>query len=80
MHPWIGLSDEIRLGLLTQWVTPELVDEVLAECGKRDARPRPLSSRLMVYYVLALALFQQDRAGPDSAAVAPRVHTPRTAE
>jgi hypothetical protein len=60
MHPWIGLSDEVRLGLLTEWVTPELVDEVLAECGKRDARPRPLSSRFMVYYALALALFQQD--------------------
>jgi hypothetical protein len=54
MHPWIGLSDEVRLGLLTEWVTPELVDEVLAECGKRDARPRPLSSRFMVYYVLAV--------------------------
>jgi hypothetical protein len=60
VHPWIGLSDEVRLGLLTEWVTPELVDEVLAECGKRDAKLRPLSNRFMVYYVLALALFQQD--------------------
>ncbi|MFF0067287.1 IS4 family transposase [Streptomyces sp. NPDC005279] len=60
MHPWIGLSDEVRLGLLTEWIVPELVDEVLGACGRRDAQPRPLSSRFMVYFVLALALFQQD--------------------
>ncbi|MBZ9641936.1 transposase domain-containing protein, partial [Streptomyces sp. PSKA30] len=60
MHPWIGLSDEVRLGLLTEWIVPELVDEVLTACGRRDAKPRPLSSRFMVYFVLALALFQQD--------------------
>ncbi|MFF3468774.1 transposase domain-containing protein [Streptomyces sp. NPDC002619] len=60
IHPWIGLSDEVRLGLLTEWIVPELVDEVLAVCGRRDAKPRPLSSRFLVYFVLALALFQQD--------------------
>jgi hypothetical protein len=36
MHPWIGLADDVRLGLLTEWVSAELVDEVLAECGVRD--------------------------------------------
>ena len=60
MHPWIGLADEVRLGLLTEWVSAELVDEVLAECGTRDQRPGALPARFMVYYVLALALFQQD--------------------
>ena len=60
MHPWIGLSDDVRLGVLTEWVTAELVDEVLAECGKRDMKPGALPARFMVYYVLALALFQQD--------------------
>ncbi|MFE2188642.1 transposase domain-containing protein [Streptomyces sp. NPDC059455] len=60
MHSWIGLSDEVRLGLLTEWIVPELVDEVLTACGRLDAKPRPLSSRFMVYFVLALALFQQD--------------------
>jgi hypothetical protein len=29
MHPWTGLSDEVRLGVLTEWVTADLVDEVL---------------------------------------------------
>ena len=60
MHPWAGLSDDVRLGVLTEWVTADLVDEVLAECGKRDQRPGALPARFMVYYVLALALFQQD--------------------
>ena len=60
MHPWTGLSDDVRLGVLTEWVTAELVDEVLAECGRRDERPGALPARFMVYYVLALALFQQD--------------------
>ena len=60
MHPWAGSSDDVRLGVLTEWVTADLVDEVLAECGKRDQRPGALPARFMVYYVLALALFQQD--------------------
>ena len=60
MHPWAGLSDDVRLGVLTEWVTAELVDEVLAECGKRDQKPGALPARFMVYYVLALALFQPD--------------------
>ena len=60
MHPWTGLADDVRLGVLTKWVTAELVDEVLAECGTRDQRPGALPARFMVYYVLALALFQQD--------------------
>ena len=50
----------MRLGLLTEWVSAELVDEVLAECGVRDQRPGALPARFMVYYILALALFQQD--------------------
>jgi hypothetical protein len=60
MHPWTGLSDEVRLGVLTEWVSADLVDDVLAECGRRDERPGALPARFMVYYVLALALFQQD--------------------
>ena len=60
MHPWTGLSDDVRLGVLTEWVTADLVDEILAECGKRDQKPGALPARFMVYYVLALALFQQD--------------------
>lgn len=50
----------MRLGLLTEWVAPELVDEVLAGCRRKGKKPGALSPRFMVYFVLALALFQQD--------------------
>lgn len=60
VHSWIGLSDEVRLGVLTRWVTPELVNETLAACGKLGRRPGPLSARFMVNFILALALFHQD--------------------
>lgn len=60
MHPWVGLSDEVRLGVLTRWVTPELVEEALVACGRRDKNPGALPAGFMVYFTLALALFQQD--------------------
>lgn len=36
---------------------PELVDAVVAEAGRRERRQRLLPARVVVYYVLALALF-----------------------
>lgn len=36
---------------------PELVDGVVAEAGRRERRQRLLPARMVVYYVLALALF-----------------------
>ena len=36
---------------------PELVDGVVAEAGRREHRQRLLPARVVVYYVLALALF-----------------------
>lgn len=54
------MSDQVRLGVLTRWVTPELVDEVLAECARRDKNPGALPAGFMAYYTLALALFQHD--------------------
>ncbi|MET9468011.1 IS4 family transposase [Streptomyces sp. NPDC006544] len=50
----------MRLGVVTQWVTPELVAEVLEKCGIRDKKPGALPAGFMVYFTLALALFQQD--------------------
>src|SRR5437879_13138200 len=60
MHPWVGLSDRVRLGVVTRWVTPELVARALEKCGVRDKKPGALPARFMVYFTLALALFQQD--------------------
>ena len=46
--------------MLAQWVTPELVDEAISDCGRRGKRPGALSAQTMVYFVLGLALFHQD--------------------
>ena len=54
------LSDRVALGVLTCLVPRELVDEVLAETGRREQRVRLLPARMVVYYVLALALFFGD--------------------
>ena len=55
-----SLPDRIALGVLTRLVTRELVDEVLAETGRREQRKRLLPARAVVYFVLALALFYGD--------------------
>lgn len=51
------LSDHISLGVLTRVFPPDLVDLVLAECGRVEVRHRLLPARVVVYYVLGLALF-----------------------
>lgn len=48
-----------HLGELTQIVDVELVDAVLAETGTCQRRLRLLPSRVVVYFVLALALFER---------------------
>ena len=51
------LSDHVSLGVLTRAFPPDVVDEVIARTGAGQARNRLLPSRLMVYYVMAMALF-----------------------
>jgi hypothetical protein len=60
MHPWVGLSDHVRLGVVTRWVTPKPVARVLEKRGVRDKKPGALPAGSMVYFTHALALFQQD--------------------
>lgn len=55
----------LRLGVLTERVTPELVDQVIDVAGAREERRRLLPARVVVYFVLGLALFSAaDSAGP----------------
>jgi hypothetical protein len=51
------LTDHVSIGVLTRVFPPELVDGVVAEAGRREQRRRLLPARVVVYYVLALALF-----------------------
>ncbi len=51
------LTDHVSIGVLTRVFPPELVDGVVAEAGRTEQRHRLLPARVVVYYVLALALF-----------------------
>jgi len=51
------LSDHISIGVLTRVFPAELVDAVVAEAGRGERRVRLLPARVVVYYVLAMALF-----------------------
>jgi Insertion element 4 transposase N-terminal/Transposase DDE domain len=51
------LTDHISIGVLTRVFPPELVDGVVAEAERRERRARLMPARVVVYYVLALALF-----------------------
>ncbi|WP_394427120.1 IS4 family transposase [Streptomyces sp. SGAir0957] len=51
------VSDLSGLGLLTWVYPPGLVDRVVAACGRVEQRRRLLPARLVVYFVLGLALF-----------------------
>jgi Insertion element 4 transposase N-terminal/Transposase DDE domain len=51
------LSDRIAIGVLTSIYPPELVDRVVAESGRTQQRQRLLPARVVVWLVLAMALF-----------------------
>ena len=56
-EPTRRLTDVIGIGVLTRIFRRDLIDEVVESCGKTEARARLLPARVVVYYVLALALF-----------------------
>ena len=51
------LSDHISIGVLTRVFSPDLVDRIVTESGRAEKRHRLLPARVVVYYVLGLALF-----------------------
>jgi Insertion element 4 transposase N-terminal/Transposase DDE domain len=53
------ISDHVTIGVLTAAVPATLIDGVLADTGRQSQRQRQLPARLMVYYVMALALYAQ---------------------
>ncbi len=52
---WVWLPG--HLGVLTRWVPPSLVDEVVQAAGCGQRRVRLLPARVVVYFVLAMGLF-----------------------
>lgn len=53
------ITDFISLGVLTAKVPLDQVEAVLAATGKTSQRQRDLPAHVVVYYVIALALYMQ---------------------
>jgi hypothetical protein len=51
------LSDHISIGVLTRTYPPAMVDAAVASAGRQERRHRLLPARVVVYYVMAMALF-----------------------
>jgi hypothetical protein len=58
-----GLGDRVSVGLLARAFPRATVEEVVEASGAREKRVRMLPSWLVVYYVLALALFMDMGGG-----------------
>src|SRR5215207_9342545 len=52
------LTDKVTVGTLTRIVRRELVDEVLAQTGRQEKRSRLLPAHVVVYFVMAMAIFR----------------------
>jgi hypothetical protein len=50
------LSDVVSVGVVTRVFPAELVDGVIAECGRREQRHRSLPAQTMAYFAIGLAL------------------------
>ena len=53
------ISDYISLGVIAKTFPADKIEAVLAATGKASVRRRELPARVVVYYVIALALFMQ---------------------
>jgi hypothetical protein len=54
-----GVADAIALGMLTKRLPVSQVKEVLREQGRESQRQRQLPAQVVVYYVIALALYME---------------------
>lgn len=55
----VRITDHISLGVIAKTFPRETVDQVLAETGRCSERERSLPAHVMVYYVIAMALYMQ---------------------
>lgn len=59
-HSWTGQTGRVNLGVLTRWVSPELVLASVSGRAGWSGRSSPLTPSFMVYFTLGLALWSQD--------------------
>ena len=53
------ITDYISLGVIAKYFPATTVDAILSDAGKASIRQRDLPARVVVYYVMALALYMQ---------------------
>jgi len=53
------LSDLVSVGLLTRVFPAEVIDEVIAGCGRKEQRHRSLPARTMAYFAIGMALHSE---------------------
>lgn len=53
------ITDHISLGVIARYFPRERIDKVLTDTGKAGKRQRDLPGHVVVYYVIALALYMQ---------------------
>jgi hypothetical protein len=57
LPPGVRVSDHISLGVIARTIPLEEVRQVLVQTGRSSQRQRDLPAHVMVYYVIALALY-----------------------
>ncbi len=50
------LADLVSVGVLMKVFAPDVVDAVIAECGRTEQRRRSLPARSMAYFAMGMAL------------------------
>lgn len=53
------LADVVSVGLLARVFPPEVVDGVVAECGRTEQRRRSLPARSMAYFAMGMAMYSE---------------------
>jgi hypothetical protein len=59
LPPGSRITDYISLGVIAKYFPPHKVNEILSDAGKGSIRQRDLPAHVVVYYVIALALYMQ---------------------
>ena len=59
LPPGARITDYISLGVITKSFPLSAIESVLSETGKASVRQRDLPAQVVVYYVIALALYMQ---------------------